>query len=136
MKAAKDIVNKLIDSWNRKDLDAVESLINDNVVINWPLSEIRGKEAFMRFAKEMNKSLRQLRVKDQFEKGSSVVTILEVVLEVPDGELVIQAAEYAKVENGKLASYTFYADQSEFKKHFGIDPQGIPFQREYEYSMR
>lgn len=48
-----DIVNKFYETWNTKDMNAMSSLLDDDITYEGPLLSWNGKQEYIRGAKEL-----------------------------------------------------------------------------------
>lgn len=71
-------------------------------------------------------NFKEFRVIDQFAKDDTVITVLDIVMIVPDGEFIQNCVEYSKVSDGKLVCTKAYYDATELKRHYQMNEAGIP----------
>lgn len=112
-----DIVNKFYHTWNTKDVDAMAALLDDDVTYDGPLLSWNGKEEYVKGAREILPMCGEIKVIKQYSDGNSVLSILDITLNSPDGPIVCHTADQVEIENGKLAKTKAYYDPRKIAKY-------------------
>lgn len=112
-----DIVNKFYDTWNKKDVDAMAALLNDDVTYEGPLLTWNGKQEYVKGAKELLPMCGEVKVLKQYVDGNSVLSILDITLNSPEGPIVCHTADQVELKNEKLHRTKAFYDPRRIAKY-------------------
>ncbi|NDB52437.1 MAG: nuclear transport factor 2 family protein [Thaumarchaeota archaeon] len=112
-----DIVNKFYETWNTKDVDTMASLLNDDVMYEGPLLTWNGKREYVKGAKELLPMCGQVKVLKQYVDDNSVLSILDITLNSPEGPIVCHTADQVELKNGKLYRTKAFYDPRKIAKY-------------------
>jgi ketosteroid isomerase-like protein len=101
--------------------DGWKDLVTDDVSFVGPLQNARGRQALVALTEQFLRFHRATRVLRRFEEGDSVCSIFEFAVTMPAGKpLTCQVAEWARVDQGRIAEFRLFYDPREFAKAFGL----------------
>jgi limonene-1,2-epoxide hydrolase len=108
-----ETIKKFHKAWNDKNLEAIGSLLTDDTVYEGPLVTWKGKKQYLEGAKEILQGFAGMKVLQQFEDGNTVFTIEEILVNTPDGKVILQVAEVNEIKGDKISkAKTFYDPRS------------------------
>lgn len=112
-----EIVNKFFDTWNDKDIEAMAKLLNDDMTYEGPLFTWSGKQEYLEGAKQILPGFGGMKVIKQYVDGNSVLSIIDITLNTPDGAITFHNADQTEVVNGKLSKTKTYFDPRKIEKY-------------------
>ena len=117
MATPKEIVNKFFETWINKDIDAMAKLLNDDMVYEGPLVTWKGKQEYLNGAKQFFPGFGGMKTIKQYVDGNSVLSIIDITLNTPEGPITCHTADQTEVVNGKLSRTKTYYDPRKIAKY-------------------
>lgn len=111
----REAVETYLDAFYReqKDYEVIESLLADDFQFVGPMATFKGREAFMRFIRDIGPQKNQIDVKCILAEGDEVAVFHDFRSETPViGPLPF--AEWYSLKNGRIQSLRLYFDAREF----------------------
>jgi ketosteroid isomerase-like protein len=98
------------------DMEAARGLVADDFSFRGPFVQVEGKDAFFASAAGLIPIIRGYRMLRQWGDGEDVCSYYEFDVEAPGGKGSVQAAEWSRVRDGRLASSRLVFDTAAFRK--------------------
>lgn len=120
MEAARDVVERYYDAFDRKD-PAWKNLVAPDVRFEGPLQRASGSREFNEITEMFLQFHKGTRVLARFADGAQVCSILEFDLETPaGGAMSCLVSELATVTDGRLSEVRVIYDPRTFADAFGL----------------
>ena len=117
MAGAAETVEKYQRAFGSGDLQAARSLLADDLRFKGPIEEFDNADDYMQSVGKLAQIVTGTDVKKVLSAGDDVVTIYDLHTNTPAGTSSI--AEWATVENGKIAAIRVFFDARPFAAMFG-----------------
>lgn len=98
-------------------MNAMSSLLDDDITYEGPLLSWNGKQEYIRGAKELLPMCGEVKVIKQYVNGNSVLSILDITLNSPEGPIVCHTADQVELKNGKLYKTRAFYDPRKIAKY-------------------
>src|SRR5262245_26014246 len=112
--SAQQVVHTYLDAWRHKDADALGRCVHSDVSFRGPMSESRGRDAFVDGAKKMFPLLREHRVRSILAGNDHAMFVYDFVCAEPIG--VCRTAEFVTLKDGLIGSVEIFFDGRPFEK--------------------
>jgi len=115
--STRDVVDTYLDAWKTKNADAIAACVHPDVHFTGPMTELRGRDAFVEGARKMFPLLQEYRVRAVLTNGNQAVCVYDFVCREPVG--VSRTAELITLKDGRVASSEIFFDARPFEKLIG-----------------
>ena len=88
----------------------LEDVLADDVTFTGPMVQWIGKAQFLEGFGQMRDGIAAIRMLKHFEDGDEVCALYEMDLNTPKGPVTVNAAEWLKVANGRIAAAKLHFD--------------------------
>jgi ketosteroid isomerase-like protein len=112
--SAPQVVQTYLDAWKHKDADAIGRCVHSDVSFKGPMSESRGRDAFVEGAQRMFPLLREHRVRSIVAAKDQAMFVYDFVCAEPIG--ACRTAEFVTLKDGLIGSVEIFFDARPFEK--------------------
>ena len=120
MESPIDVVKRYYEAFDAHR-DGWQELVADDVKFDAPIQKARGKQEFIALTEQFLHFHQETRLLQRFERGESVCSIFEFVMDTPAGQtLTCEVAEWARVDGGRISEIKLLYDPRGFAKAFGL----------------
>lgn len=114
------IAEEYLAGMKHHDLQAVGKDLDPQVHFKAPLSETRGREAFLETTQKLFTLLKDVEIRSRFEAGNQTVMVYDMIFDPPIGQA--RAFNLMTFEGGKVKDIELLYDPRPFEKAFAGRP--------------
>lgn len=109
---ALEIGEEYLAAWKRKDIKAIERLVDPMIHMKSPITEVTGRDQFLQTCEKIFASLKDVKIHARFGAENEAIFVYDFSFNPPIG--VVRTANLMTLEGGKIISLELLFDARPF----------------------